>query len=472
MPILTVTFTDGTQRQSHPWPGFPISVFHPEMQLADTCIFSGGRARLGSSVKYANQWGIFSYRWSPGASLNDATVQRPIATPDETTTYSVTIIDSGGCVNTQTVTVHVTHAPPPAITPSGPITICPSDSVALTASAGFSDYAWSNGATGTGTVVRDSGTYVVSALDTAGCRQSAAVSVAISPFRVPAILACGDTMSVEGYDSAEWYLSGLLVGRGASVVGVAGATYEARVVDSLGCRGTAAAFTLAGPSEAAFAVRMEPDSAAAGDTVSAIVSVARSSLLRTNRSRVVTLAVKTNASILYPVGATPRGTEVGAERIIAASITRPDTTGPVDTLRFVAALGDTDVTTVGIDSVSWDLCPAITSVSGATFHLLGVCREGGSRWFLRTPIGFGIASIEPFPAIDRATIEFDAIEQGPTQLELRDALGTCVRTIDLGAPVAGHHAVQIDLLDLATGIYTCGLRTPTGISRRLLVHVR
>jgi gliding motility-associated-like protein len=48
----------------------------------------------------------YSYSWSPASSLNSSTIINPVATPEVTTTYQVTISD-GECVAAQNVTVRV-----------------------------------------------------------------------------------------------------------------------------------------------------------------------------------------------------------------------------------------------------------------------------------------------------------------------------------------------------------------------------
>lgn len=48
-----------------------------------------------------------SISWNPAASLNNPNSYNPIASPSETTTYTVTITDSAGCPKTATVTIYV-----------------------------------------------------------------------------------------------------------------------------------------------------------------------------------------------------------------------------------------------------------------------------------------------------------------------------------------------------------------------------
>ncbi|MEO5673864.1 MAG: PKD domain-containing protein, partial [Chitinophagales bacterium] len=69
----------------------------------DTSICSGDTAMLHASA------GI-SFLWQPGASLSSDSIQNPIAFPLQTTVYTVTVIDSSGCSQNDTVTVMV-HLP-------------------------------------------------------------------------------------------------------------------------------------------------------------------------------------------------------------------------------------------------------------------------------------------------------------------------------------------------------------------------
>jgi large repetitive protein len=45
--------------------------------------------------------------WSPAETLNDAFIQRPTASPLETTTYTVLVTDSNNCQNTDEVVITV-----------------------------------------------------------------------------------------------------------------------------------------------------------------------------------------------------------------------------------------------------------------------------------------------------------------------------------------------------------------------------
>lgn len=85
---------------------------------ADTTVCPGGQAQLSAA-------GGEFYDWSPAESLDDARNSRPVAGPDRTTTYYVTVTDTNGCsaIGRQTVTIFV----PPIIEllpPEGDTTFC------------------------------------------------------------------------------------------------------------------------------------------------------------------------------------------------------------------------------------------------------------------------------------------------------------------------------------------------------------
>lgn len=55
--------------------------------------------------------GSSTYQWSPVAGLSDATIANPVASPTDTTTYTVTITNEYGCTDSKSVTVNVLKKP-------------------------------------------------------------------------------------------------------------------------------------------------------------------------------------------------------------------------------------------------------------------------------------------------------------------------------------------------------------------------
>lgn len=131
-----------------------------------------------------------TYTWSPATNLSCTTCTTTIASPTVTTTYTLATTYSTGCVSTNTVLVTVTPMAPPVITPSN-TTICPGQTVALSAAQGT--YTWSP-ATGlscttcssTNASPSSSQTYTLTK-DSAGCTSSDFVTVNVSPLPPPFI---------------------------------------------------------------------------------------------------------------------------------------------------------------------------------------------------------------------------------------------------------------------------------------------
>lgn len=63
---------------------------------------------LGDSVALFPQNNpLYQYAWSPAATLSDSTAASPFASPDISTTYTVTVSGNGPCVRTDSITVDV-----------------------------------------------------------------------------------------------------------------------------------------------------------------------------------------------------------------------------------------------------------------------------------------------------------------------------------------------------------------------------
>lgn len=65
-----------------------------------TTICAGENTQLTAS-------GGSSYLWSPGKTLSDSTIANPVASPTDTTTYTVKISNASGCFVTRNVTVNI-----------------------------------------------------------------------------------------------------------------------------------------------------------------------------------------------------------------------------------------------------------------------------------------------------------------------------------------------------------------------------
>lgn len=75
----------------------------------DIAICADSSVTLNPSV--TGSQGNLSYLWTPSVGLSDPTIANPVASPQSTTTYTLTITDQGGCIASDSVTVEVNEAP-------------------------------------------------------------------------------------------------------------------------------------------------------------------------------------------------------------------------------------------------------------------------------------------------------------------------------------------------------------------------
>lgn len=95
---------------------------------------------IGNSVPLFASGGT-TYAWSPATGLSNPNIANPVATPTQTTTYSVVITTAAGCVFNESVTIQVVLTPP---NPNIPDTVglCSGLPKTITVS-GADSYQWS-----------------------------------------------------------------------------------------------------------------------------------------------------------------------------------------------------------------------------------------------------------------------------------------------------------------------------------------
>lgn len=149
--------------------------------------------------------GTQEYRWYDDPVLNNILFTgASFTTPSLTSSrsYYVSIFDPVTACESARTTVQatVTIIPKPSINPSGSITLCEGNSFILSAPAGFSTYAWSNGLTTPQITVNTNGDYsVIVGNGTCTSVASDPIQVIISPKPVtPTITTSGTTELCDG----------------------------------------------------------------------------------------------------------------------------------------------------------------------------------------------------------------------------------------------------------------------------------
>ena len=193
-----------------------------------------------------------AYAWAPAAAILDPSQADPQVFPVQTTAFVLTVTDSSGCFDTDTVTV-VVLPPPPA--DAGPdAALCIGDTLRLQASGGIG-YLWQPGSSLSDATVADpqafplaTTTYAVVVTDTNGCTALDTVRIQVNPLP---LAEAGPDRTQCGEDSIQLAASGGLLYQWAPAAGLsdpqaaspwadplATTTYTVTVTDSNGCVNT------------------------------------------------------------------------------------------------------------------------------------------------------------------------------------------------------------------------------------------
>ncbi|MCB9235307.1 MAG: gliding motility-associated C-terminal domain-containing protein [Bacteroidia bacterium] len=118
--------------------------------------------------------GYIFYSWNTGASSQSIQVNNPGL-------YFVTVVDTNGCVGTDTATINA--VPIPSLFIGVDTIICDGDSALLDAGPLFQSYLWNTGSTASSIWVKNGGSYSVHIQDITGCtnNDTAVVTVVTNP---------------------------------------------------------------------------------------------------------------------------------------------------------------------------------------------------------------------------------------------------------------------------------------------------
>ena len=158
----------------------------------DKSICNGFSTTIGGNPTANGGSSPYTYLWSPSNTLNSATISNPTANPAVVTTYTVTITDANGCINTDNVII--TIYPNPVADAGLDKSICNGNNTVIggssTASGGTSPYTylWSPSTGLSSTIIANptanptaTTNYTVTTTDANGCTDTDNIIVSISP---------------------------------------------------------------------------------------------------------------------------------------------------------------------------------------------------------------------------------------------------------------------------------------------------
>jgi hypothetical protein len=180
----------------------------PVVQLGnDTTVCNGTPVTLDAGA------GFLSYSWSDGTFSQQTTVTLAGS-------YTVTVTNSNGCTNSDTINVGTLALP--VVSLISDTTLCDGDSIFVDAGSGFSTYLWNDGSATQGIQVSAAGIYTVTVTDANSCEGSGQVQISYHPPQpIPTITQNGNTLISSSPSGNQWYSI-----PGGLIPGATGNTYE------------------------------------------------------------------------------------------------------------------------------------------------------------------------------------------------------------------------------------------------------
>ncbi|GAB3993635.1 hypothetical protein GCM10028807_29400 [Spirosoma daeguense] len=352
------------------------------------------------SVTLTATAGFSSYTFSAGTSQPDGPTSNT-ASVSTVGTYSVTATNAVGCVSTTAVTVvGSTTATPVNLTASGPIS-CTAANVTLTATAGFSSYTFSagatqqNGSTGNTATVTTAGTYTVSAANESGCISTTTISVTGSTTPTPVDLTTSGTLSCS---SASVTLT--------ATAGFTTYIFSAGAAQQGGSTGNTATVNVAGAYSVtainASSCQSTTMVTVTGSTTATPVSLTTSGTLSCSTTSVTLTATAGFTTYAFSAGAAQQGGSTGNTATVNVagtySVTATNASGCQSTTT-ITVTGSTTATPVDLVASGSISCTAatvtLTATAGFTSYTFstGATQQGGSSGNTATVTTAGMYSV-------------------------------------------------------------------------------
>lgn len=165
------------------------------VQQSPTITISGNNTVCNNAQEVLTASGAATYSWNTGATTSSIVV-----TPSVTTVYSVTGTGANSCVAMNQYTMNVLSSPTVQINGSS-LTVCPHQTVAISAVGNGNLFIWSDGFIGANHAVSASATTIYTVTNTYTNSCFTQVTYTLNVFQGPALAITGNTILCEGASS-------------------------------------------------------------------------------------------------------------------------------------------------------------------------------------------------------------------------------------------------------------------------------
>ncbi len=438
-----------------------------------------GNALFIYNIEAKNGTPPYEYRWSPNAGVSDVRSPAPVFSPNNTTRYTLTVMDAHGCMAADSFTIVVN--PLPIADAGADRIICKGDTTRLNG-ATSTKVSWTPALGLSSTTIPDplafpaqSTTYYLTLENEFGCTATDSVRVTVHPLPpAPMLTLSTDTIfssSAVPVREYKWYRDGVIVAGTTSSILVAteSGDYTLTIIDSNGCAATSA------PIEVILGrATLSIDNVCAypGEIVEIPIRLVNAERITQSQTAQFDLTLSFNASLLAPIdaGLTENSVNNGVRSIRLRVPFVQDSFPILTRLHFYAGLGDDTVTDLRLSKYTSIGGRVFLSDSVGQFCIKGVCTDGSVRLYRSGELS-AITGIIPQPAGHKITIDYISGEAGISTLSLVNVLGQTVATFVRGYQPAGIQRVEAELSNYNSGVYFVVLQTPTErVVKMLEIH--
>lgn len=184
-----------------------------------------------------------SYQWFPAEGLSDAGIADPVATPDETTLYTVLVTDANGCQANDHMQLTV-HSVPEILASAGNDILCLGDTAHVVAT-GAQLYQWTpnlfiSATSGASVEVFPTSTFTwsVHGIDQYGCEGDGSLTIQVEPQPdAPTVTVDGGVLLSSEAVGYQWMLNGDAVSGATqqSWIPLVNGNYSVGITDANGC---------------------------------------------------------------------------------------------------------------------------------------------------------------------------------------------------------------------------------------------
>lgn len=171
--IATTTYTVSIKNTFNCKANATVKITVNNLPVANAGMDTSFCARASANL---NASGGISYSWLPLAGLTNATIANPVASPINSTTYTVTVTDTNNCSAADTVRIKIN--PLPTFPFGKQVTQCGAP-VILIAGTSANSYVWKDASTDSSITIIQSDTTWVTATSTFGCVNSDTIAITI-----------------------------------------------------------------------------------------------------------------------------------------------------------------------------------------------------------------------------------------------------------------------------------------------------